>query len=92
MEGQEAVAGLGVLGVAVDNVVWTSIGDVLESELKIELVPQSSPAGVWVVAREGRYCGSNPEMSAHVGEIVRRDVWVSLKCGQDLTAAQGSVG
>jgi hypothetical protein len=72
-----------------DGIVTTTLGELYEHELEITTVEQQSDPMMWTVARECRYVGTNPELSAHVGEIVRRDVWVTIKCGHSVTGQQG---
>jgi hypothetical protein len=66
--------------------VTTTLGDLPESDLDIKEIPQNDPnAQVWVTARECRYKGNNPELAKHLGEIVRRDVWATIKRGHEMT-------
>lgn len=68
------------------NLVTTIIGDILESDLDIKEIKQEAGNDqVWVTARECRYKGNDPELAKHVGEIVRRDVWATVKYGHALT-------
>jgi hypothetical protein len=70
--------------------VTTTLGDLLESDLDIKMIEQDSDAQVWVTARECRYKGNNPELAKHVGEIVRRDVWATIKHGHAM-AGEGKL-
>ena len=72
-----------------NDFVTTTLGELPEHELEITLIEQKSDPAVWTVARECKYVGTNPELSAHIGEIVRRDVWVTIKCGHSVTGQQG---
>ena len=72
------------------TIVTTTMGDIPETDLDITMVPQESNEQMWIMARECRYKGSNPELVAHVGEIVRRDVWATIKCGHSVTGQQGA--
>jgi len=71
------------------DMITTSLGVISEADLRVKLLEQESSPGVWTVARECRYEGENPALAAHRGEIVRRDVWVTIKCGHSLTGEQG---
>jgi hypothetical protein len=65
--------------------VTTTLGELPETDLGIKLVEQEGNANTWVVARECCYKGSDSALAAHLGEIVRRDVWVTIKCGHAMT-------
>ena len=65
--------------------VTTTLGEISETDLDIALIEQESTPQVWVMARECRYKGSDPALAAHVGEIVRRDVWATFKTGHQMT-------
>ena len=69
--------------------VTTSLGVLPESDIEVIVVPQESDPLVWTIAVEGRYKGTDPKFAKHVGEIVRRDVWNSIKCGHAMTGKQG---
>ena len=72
------------------ELVTTTLGELPECDLDIKLIPQESNEQVWVMARECKYKGSNPELATHIGEIVRRDVWATIKCGHSVTGQQGA--
>lgn len=66
------------------SLVTTNIGEIPEDELDVE-VTQTDSGDVWVMARECKYRGTaHPEA---IGEVVRRDVWVTMKQGQAAQAA-----
>jgi hypothetical protein len=68
-----------------NGLVSTAVGDLPESDLDIQVIPQESNDQVWVLARECKYKGSNPALAKHLGEIVRRDVWATIKYGHAMT-------
>jgi hypothetical protein len=73
------------------TLVTTTLGDLPESDLDIKMIEQDDPnPQVWVTARECRYRGSNPALAKHVGEIVRRDVWATIKHGHAM-AGEGKL-
>lgn len=91
---EQNVAGEGVL----DEVplVNTLFGPMKETDLDIKLVEQESDPQCWVVAREGRYKGSDPAILAQVAAldpkadgVIRRDVWVSIKYGHAMAGERG---
>ena len=68
--------------------VNSTLGDIPEEDVMFSL-DQKDQGASWSVTREGVYIGSaHPE--AH-GSVVRRDVWVTFKCGQAASAATGGV-
>lgn len=66
------------------NLVTTTLGELPESDLRYETKEVENNGNVVVMAREWFYKGSDPQ---HVGELVRRDVWATIKCGQAAQAA-----
>ena len=74
------------------DLVTTTLGELPESDLEIEMIEQEGDANTWVMARECRYKGSNSELAAHLGEIVRRDAWVTIKCGHAVAGEQAKLG
>ncbi len=72
--------------------VGTTQGPLAQSDLDIKLLPQVGGPNVWVVARECRYKGNDPALSSCRGEIVRRDVWATIKSGHAMTGEQAKLG
>lgn len=80
-------------------IITTAIGELYEHELDVEMVPQASGDDVWVVARECRYNGNDPvkldlirQFMEATGRpnVIRRDVWVTIKRGQAAQAEKGN--
>lgn len=71
-----------VEGLTSNGLVTTALGDIPERDLDIKVIPQAETADAWILARECRYTGRDPMHFQHRGEIVRRDVWVTIKRGQ----------
>ena len=72
--------------------VTTTLGDLPETDLDIKMIDQHDPnPQMWVTARECRYKGSDPKFAKHVGEIVRRDVWATIKRGHEMAGEQAKV-
>lgn len=68
-----------------NSLVITTLGEIPQRDLQVSVEQVAETIDTWTVARECRYAGSAfPEQ---VGEIVRRDVWVTLKRGQTAQAA-----
>lgn len=68
------------------NAVTTLLGTIMDTDLEY-LMSEEDVGEVIVVAREWTYKGSDPQHAEHVGKIVRRDVWATIKCGQAAQAA-----
>jgi hypothetical protein len=60
--------------------VSTTLGEIDEKDLSVQLIEVGGDEMTWTVARECRYIGRAYPRSA--GEVVRRDVWVTFKVGQ----------
>jgi hypothetical protein len=60
--------------------VTTTLGNIKETDLRITVLQVQETPFVWVWARECHYIGT--EFPEAVDTIVRRDVWVTMKCGQ----------
>jgi len=69
--------------------VTTTLGELPETDLVFEMIPQESKPDSWIMAREGRYVGTNQAFAEHVGKIIRRDVWVTMKSGLRAGATAG---
>jgi hypothetical protein len=64
--------------------VTTTVGDIPQDELAITTVEKDG-GDVWIMARECVYKGTaHPEV---YDQVVRRDVWVTMKIGQAAAAA-----
>lgn len=63
------------------SLVTTILGTLDDAELEHSMQEEDS-GDVIVVAREWKYKGSDPKFAEHVGTVVRRDVWATIKCGQ----------
>lgn len=72
--------------------VTTTLGDIREVDLDIKMIEQEGDDQVWVTARECRYKGADPKFAKHVGEIVRRDVWATIKRGHAMAGEQVKLG
>jgi len=64
--------------------VATAIGEIPQTDLRVETKQVEENTDVWVVARECYYTGT--QFSDKQGELIRRDVWVTLKRGQAVKA------
>jgi hypothetical protein len=73
------------------ELVTTTLGDLPESDLDIKMIEQQGDEQVWVTARECRYKGSDPKFADMVGEIVRRDVWATIKRGHAMAGEQAKI-
>jgi len=62
------------------GMVTTTLGNIKETDLRIEVKQHDETEFVWVWARECVYQGT--EFPDAVNTLVRRDVWVTMKCGQ----------
>jgi hypothetical protein len=62
-----------------NQLITTLIGEIPESDLEIT-ESQMDQGDVWVTARECKYKGIY--YPNEVGNVVRRDVWVTMKQGQ----------
>lgn len=72
------------------NKVTTTLGEVPEGDLQYEAKEVENNGNMVVMAREWFYKGSDPQFAAHVGTLVRRDVWATIKCGQAAQAVSES--
>jgi hypothetical protein len=72
--------------------VFTTEGNLPATDLDIKIIPQVGGPNVWVVARECRYKGSDSALSAKLGEIIRRDVWATIKSGHSMSGEQAKLG
>jgi hypothetical protein len=68
------------------QLVTTLLGDVPESDLTSTLIEEDA-GDVALVAREWLYKGEDPRHAEHVGKLVRRDVWATIKCGAQSKAS-----
>jgi hypothetical protein len=68
-----------------NSLVITTLGEIPQRDLQTTTAQVAETLDTWTVARECRYIGS--AFPQHSGEIVRRDVWVTLKRGQTAQAA-----
>lgn len=68
------------------NAVTTLLGAVMDTDLEYTMT-EEDVGEVVVVAREWVYKGSDPQHAEHVGKIVRRDVWATIKCGAQSKAS-----
>jgi hypothetical protein len=67
--------------------VTTAVGDIPQDELAITTTEEDG-GDVWIMARECVYKGTaHPEV---YDQIVRRDVWVTMKTGQAASAVAPS--
>ena len=69
--------------------VTTTLGELPETDLEVAVIEQEASENTWVVAREAKYVGNDPALAAYLGTVVRRDVWVTVKCGHVMTGEQG---
>jgi hypothetical protein len=67
--------------------VDTTLGATPQDDLVVRLVEQPETADAWIIARECVYRGV--QFPDAVGEVVRRDVWVTMKQGQASQVASG---
>lgn len=64
------------------NMVTTTLGDISEGDLDYTTTEVENTGNMVVMAREWFYKGSDPQHAEHVGTMVRRDVWATIKRGQ----------
>ena len=70
--------------------VNTKFGDIEEGDLDIRVFEpdgQNPESNVWVVVREAQYKGADPSIPKD--EVIRRDVWATVKKGQAAGAVAG---
>lgn len=66
--------------------IWTTLGAVPEEELAISEEKEEN-ADSWIVRRVCKYTGTaHPEQ---FGQVVRQDVWMTMKNGQGASAEAG---
>lgn len=68
-----------------NSLVITTLGEIPQRDLQMTTSQVAETIDTWTVARECKYIGS--AFPQHSGQIVRRDVWVTLKRGQTAQAA-----
>lgn len=68
--------------------VITTLGILPDTDLETTLAEQDSGNTV-CVSREWVYKGADPALAEHVGTVVRRDAWVTIKCGHSAGAIAG---
>jgi len=66
--------------------VSTIIGELSESDLE-SFITEQDCGDTLIVSREWKYKGIDPLFAEHVGQVVRRDVWVTLKTGISATSS-----
>jgi len=84
--GQQAEVRQGTM--AVRTPVTTLLGSIDQSDLVINVETTDLPDQI-VVAREWVYAGSDLQHKEHVGKMVRRDVWITVKHGLSAAGEQG---
>jgi hypothetical protein len=60
--------------------VNTAIGEIPESDLEFKTLEQDCGDTI-IMSRDWTYKGADPAFADHVGQVVRRDCWVTMKCG-----------
>jgi len=65
------------------QLVHTIAGEIPESDLTQETTEQDCGQTI-SMAREWKYVGKDEKLVEHVGQLVRRDVWVIVKTGFSL--------
>jgi hypothetical protein len=85
MNGLVATGGM-MTSAVVEYMVSTALGNIRQADLRIVVEQKEENVGVWVWARECFYIGT--EFPEAVDTIVRRDVWVTVKSGQEAKAEQ----
>lgn len=63
-----------------DQMVTTILGAIPQSELRYEL-KESDEGEVVIMSREWFYTGVDVAHAEHFNQVVRRDVWATMKCG-----------
>ena len=66
--------------------VNTIIGEIPESDLEFATLEKDS-GDTLVMSREWKYKGADPALAEHVGQMVRRDCWVTMKTGISLAGS-----
>jgi hypothetical protein len=60
--------------------VCTAIGDIPDEDLETQTLEQDCGDSI-IMSRDWRYKGADPVFAEHVGQVVRRDCWVTMKYG-----------
>ena len=68
------------------KLVHTQLGELPESDLQF-LLSEKDVGDTITVSREWKYIGNDPAHQQHLGEVVRRDVWVTMKIGVSLAGS-----
>ena len=66
--------------------VSTIIGELSESDLE-SFITEQDCGDTLIVSREWKYKGADPALAEHVGQMVRRDCWVTMKTGISLAGS-----
>jgi hypothetical protein len=72
-----------------EGMVQTAVGFIPEKDLEIKQTKEDAGQS-WIIAQECVYVGSDEKFKEHVGKQVRRDVWVVIKYGLQMTGDQGA--
>ena len=62
------------------QLVATAIGDIPDTDLETKTTEQDCGDTI-IMSRDWTYKGADPAFAEHVGQAVRRDCWVTMKCG-----------
>lgn len=67
----------------------STLGQIPDTDTTRKIYEAENRADVLVIACEWYYCGTDPRFTAHVGTMVRRDVWANVKCGLSTKVEKG---
>ena len=65
------------------SLVNTIAGEIPDTDLETTTLEKDSGDTI-VMSREWKYKGADPALVEHVGQVVRRDCWVTMKTGASL--------
>ena len=60
--------------------VCTAIGDIPDTDLETQTLEQDCGDTI-IMSRDWKYKGADPALAEYVGQMVRRDCWVTMKYG-----------
>ena len=62
------------------QMVATAVGEIPDTDLETQTLEQDCGDTI-IMSREWKYKGADPALADYIGQAVRRDCWVTMKCG-----------